>query len=75
MAQSVNLQSLRRELLERLDAHPMKNWSAPLLRTVIDVIDLSGEGNPKTPKCGGRAVLTLVKTPSGAHRLSTTNGK
>ncbi|MBY0440950.1 MAG: hypothetical protein K2Q25_02245 [Mycobacteriaceae bacterium] len=35
-----NLNDLRRQLLARLDAHPVKQWSPMLLRAIITIIDL-----------------------------------
>jgi hypothetical protein len=54
-------EALRWQLVERLDAHPMEEWSPALLRAVIDVIDLGTQGFPVPPKGLGRAALTLVK--------------
>lgn len=50
---------LQRELLARLDAHPMEAWSPRLLRAVIAVLDLT-QPLPMPPETGGRR-LRLVR--------------
>lgn len=58
---SDNIEALRWQLLKRLDAHPMQEWSGPLLRAVVDVIDLSGEVVPVPPFPGARPKLRIVQ--------------
>ncbi|BAX94249.1 hypothetical protein MSG_04128 [Mycobacterium shigaense] len=55
-----DVEALRWRLLDRLDEHPMEEWSAPLLRAVIDVIDLSGEAVP-APLLAGRPSLRVIR--------------
>ncbi|WAJ42537.1 hypothetical protein OK015_14695 [Mycobacterium sp. Aquia_216] len=38
----MNIEYLRREVLARIDAHPLDDWSPALLRAVIAVFDLNG---------------------------------
>lgn len=47
-----HIEELRRELVNRLDIYPMEDWSAPLLRAVIDTIDLAFDGIPMPPQPG-----------------------
>jgi hypothetical protein len=37
-----NIEYLRREVLARIDAHPLDDWSPAMLRAVIAVFDLNG---------------------------------
>ncbi|MEM6106677.1 hypothetical protein AAHS21_10495 [Mycobacterium sp. 050272] len=37
-----NIEYLRREVLARIDAHPLDDWSPALLRAMIAVFDLNG---------------------------------
>jgi hypothetical protein len=37
-----NIEYLRREVLDRIDAHPLDDWSPALLRAVIALFDLTG---------------------------------
>jgi hypothetical protein len=50
------LRRLRRELLWRLDAHPMDTWSCTLTRAVIGIIDVAFEPIPVRPQPGLRLV-------------------
>lgn len=36
-----DIEQLRHTLADRLDAHPIKDWSAPLLLAIIGVLDAS----------------------------------
>ena len=45
----MNIEHLRREVLERADSQPFENWSPALLRALIAVFDL----NDMTPAPGG----------------------
>ncbi|CDO88641.1 hypothetical protein AWC29_07525 [Mycobacterium triplex] len=38
----MNIEYLRREVLARIDAHPLDDWSPALLRAMIAVFDLNG---------------------------------
>ncbi|HZC51768.1 MAG TPA: hypothetical protein VE441_04630 [Mycobacterium sp.] len=38
----VDLEYLRCEVLDRIDAHPFEDWSPALLRAMIAVFDLDG---------------------------------
>lgn len=40
--QQPDLEYLRCELLDRVDAHPFDHWSPALLRALIAVFDLNG---------------------------------
>ncbi|SPM36840.1 hypothetical protein MRAB57_4681 [Mycobacterium rhizamassiliense] len=40
--QPENIERLRRELLDRVEAEPWEDWSVDLLRALIAVFDLSG---------------------------------
>lgn len=40
--QSVNIERLRSDLLDRVEAEPWDDWSPDLLRALIAVFDLSG---------------------------------
>ena len=40
--QPMDIEYLRGELLDRVDAHPFDDWSPALLRALIAVFDLSG---------------------------------
>ena len=40
--QPMDIEYLRCELLDRVDAHPFDDWSPALLRALIAVFDLSG---------------------------------
>jgi hypothetical protein len=40
--QPTNIDYLRRELLDRVDARPFEDWSPALLRALIAVFDLNG---------------------------------
>jgi hypothetical protein len=40
--QPMNIECLRRELLDRVDAEPFDDWSPALLRALIAVFDLKG---------------------------------
>lgn len=40
--QLTGIEHLRREVLDRLDAHPFDDWSPALLRALIAVFDLNG---------------------------------
>lgn len=46
MTTAFELDHLRRELLHRFKAHPPGTWPEPLLRAVIDIVDL-GFGAPE----------------------------
>lgn len=61
MSEGDDVEALRWQLVGRLDAHPMEEWSAPLLRAVIDVIDLSREAVPVTQPTRGRPKLRIVR--------------
>ncbi|BBX43848.1 hypothetical protein [Mycobacterium simiae] len=37
-----NIEYLRREVLARIDAHPLDDWSPAMLRAVIALFDLNG---------------------------------
>ena len=37
-----NIEYLRHEVLARIDAHPLDEWSPALLRAMIAVFDLNG---------------------------------
>ncbi|WP_175879842.1 hypothetical protein [Mycobacterium sp. IS-2888] len=37
-----DIEYLRREVLDRIDAHPFEDWSPALLRALIAVFDLNG---------------------------------
>lgn len=51
MNDASELQYLQEELADRLDEHPMREWSAPLLRAVIATMDLA-HGTPGPKPCG-----------------------
>lgn len=55
---AAELQRLQCELADRLDEHPMREWSAPLLRAVIATLDLAY--GPSGPKPEGPPRLTVV---------------
>lgn len=55
---AAELQHLQCELADRLDEHPMSEWSVSLLRAVIATVDL-GYG-PSGPKPEGPPRLTVV---------------
>ncbi|MCV7413463.1 hypothetical protein AWC05_02865 [Mycobacterium florentinum] len=38
----MNIEYLRREVLARIDAHPLDDWSPAMLRAMIAVFDLNG---------------------------------
>jgi hypothetical protein len=38
----MNIEYLRGEVLARIDAHPLDDWSPALLRAMIAVFDLNG---------------------------------
>jgi hypothetical protein len=38
----MNIEHLRREVLDRADAQPFEHWSPALLRALIAVFDLNG---------------------------------
>jgi hypothetical protein len=40
--QPMDIEYLRRELLDRIDAHPFDHWSPALLRALIAAFDLEG---------------------------------
>jgi hypothetical protein len=40
--QPMDIEYLRRELLDRVDAEPFDDWSPALLRALISVFDLNG---------------------------------
>jgi hypothetical protein len=51
---------LRRELLYRLDAHPIPEWGPELLSAVVAVMDVQLMGNRVHD---GKPSLELVRTP------------
>lgn len=57
------LDELRRQLLARFDAHPVKEWSPRLIRLMIAAFDLNGIGGdvPPEPINDGRPRLRLVQ--------------
>lgn len=38
----MNIEYLRREVLARIEAHPLDDWSPAMLRAMIAVFDLNG---------------------------------
>jgi hypothetical protein len=44
----VNIEYLRSEVLERVDAQPFDDWSPALLRALIAVFDLNGVAGVRT---------------------------
>jgi hypothetical protein len=52
-----NIEYLRHEVLARIDAHPLEDWSPALLRAMIAVFDLNGI----TPKPLQRFQPRIVK--------------
>jgi hypothetical protein len=46
--QQTTIEHLRAELFDRVDAHPLEDWSPALLRALIAVFDLNGV-TPLTP--------------------------
>lgn len=56
--ESKELDHLRQELLRRVEAHPIKNWSPNLLRVFISTLDLA---EPQTTVSAGRPGLRLVR--------------
>jgi hypothetical protein len=52
-----NIEYLRREVIDRMDAEPFEDWSPALLRALIAVFDLNGF----TPVAGPTFRPYLVK--------------
>lgn len=50
---------LRSELLRRVEVHPVRSWSPPLLAAMIAVFDLAAPELPLQPP--KRPTLTLVR--------------
>lgn len=59
MSDPPDITELRRELLLRVEAHPIRTWSANLLVTIIAVLDLVGPELPPEP--GERVRLRVVR--------------